>query len=146
MINYSLPDRYIGGQIMAVSGPLARSIKDLELGYDAMRQPNYDDPWWTPLSNDLPPLNKKIALLSEIKGMKISKEVKLNLLDVAKKLDKECWIVDQVVGPNFEEIAHYQAVLWLAEFRRSSGKVIFDEKDEEAIFVFDQMSKKCPGH
>ena len=50
MINYSAPDRYIGGQIMAVSGPLARSIKDLELGYDAMRQSNYDDTWWTPLS------------------------------------------------------------------------------------------------
>ena len=144
MINYSAPDRYIGGQIMAVSGPLARSIKDLELGYDAMRQSNYDDPWWTPLSNDLPTLNKKIALLSEIKGMKISKEVKSNLLDVAKKLEKEGWIIDEVEGPNFEEIAHYQAVLWLAEFRRSSGKAIFDEKDEEAMFVFDQMSKKCP--
>jgi len=75
MINYSMPDRYIGGQIMAVSGPLARSIKDLELGYDAMKQPNYDDPWWTPISQDLPTLNKKIALLSEIKGLKISSKV-----------------------------------------------------------------------
>ena len=83
MINYSAPDRYIGGQIMAVSGPLARSIKDLELGYDAMRQSNYDDPWWTPLSNELPTLKKRIALLSEIKGMKISKEVKSNLLDLS---------------------------------------------------------------
>ena len=60
MINYSAPDRYIGGQIMAVSGPLARSIKDLELGYDAMRQSNYDDPWWTPLSNELPTLKREL--------------------------------------------------------------------------------------
>ena len=80
-------------------------------------------------------------MLSEIKGMKISKEVKSNLLDVAKKLEKEGWIVDEVEGPNFEEIAHYQAVLWLAEFRRSSGKAIFDEKDEEAILFLIKCQK-----
>jgi amidase len=30
--NFSGPDRFIGAQLMAVSGPLARSIEDLELG------------------------------------------------------------------------------------------------------------------
>ena len=144
MINYTTPDRYIGGQIMAVSGPLARSIKDLEMGYNAMRQANYDDPWWAPISHHLPVLNKKIALLTKIKGMSISSEVKSNLLDVAKQLEKEGWIINEVEAPDFEEIAHYQAVLWLAEFRRTSAKAILDENDEEAIFIFKEMSKKCP--
>ena len=64
MINYSTPDRLIGGQIMAVSGPLARSIKDIDLGLKAMSMENYDDPWWSPISNQLPKLPKKIALLT----------------------------------------------------------------------------------
>ena len=144
MINYTSPDRYIGGQIMAVSGPLARSIKDLEMGYNAMRQENYDDPWWVPISENLPPLNKKIALLTDIKGMKITEEVKQNLIEVAKHLENIGWVIENISGPDFEEIAHYQAVLWLAEFRRSSAKLIFEENDEEAIFVFEEMSKKCP--
>jgi amidase len=57
MINYTTPDRHIGGQIMAVSGPLARSITDLELGLNAMSMEDYDDPWWSPipLSFDMPP-------------------------------------------------------------------------------------------
>ena len=61
MINYTTPDRHIGGQIMAVSGPLARSIKDLELALKVMSRENYDDPWWTPLPFTLPMPKKKIA-------------------------------------------------------------------------------------
>ena len=44
---------------MAVSGPLARSIKDLELGVKVMSRENYDDPWWTPLPFSLPMPEKK---------------------------------------------------------------------------------------
>ena len=44
MFNYTTPDRHIGGQIMAVTGPLARCIKDLEIALKAMSLENYDDP------------------------------------------------------------------------------------------------------
>ena len=144
MINYSAPDRLIGGQIMAVSGPLARSIKDIDIGLQAMSMENYDDPWWTPVSKQLPKLSKKIALLTKIKGLKIETPVIENLKDVAKKLENLGWIIDEVEGPDFEELAHYQAVLWLAEFRRSSAKAIVNEDNADALFVFEQMSKKCP--
>ena len=65
MINYTTPDRHIGGQIMAVSGPLARSIKDIEIGLKAMSQENFDDPWWTPIPFSFEMPIKKIALLSK---------------------------------------------------------------------------------
>ena len=54
------------------------------------------------------------------------------------------WIVEEVTGPDFEELAHYQAVLWLAEFRRTSGDAINKEDNKDASFIFEQMSKKCP--
>ncbi len=144
MINYSAPDRFIGGQIMAVSGPLARSIKDLDIGLQAMSVGNYDDPWWTPVSFELPPLPKKIALVTEIKGLKTEKIIVDNLNLVAKELEKLGWDIENVEGPNFEKTAHYQAVLWLAEFRRSSAEAIAKENDPGANFVFNEMSKKCP--
>ena len=144
MINYSAPDRLIGGQIMAVSGPLARSIKDLDIALQAMSMENYDDPWWTPVSKKLPELPKKIALVTQIKGLKIKNSVVDNLKLVAKKLENSGWEIEEVDGPDFEEVAHYQAVLWLAEFRRSSGMAIKNENNADALFVFEQMSKKCP--
>ncbi len=144
MINYSAPDRLIGGQIMAVSGPLARSIKDIDIGLQAMSMENYDDPWWTPVTNQLPKLSKKIALVTQIKGLKIKNVIIDNLKDVARKLENIGWIVEEVESPDFEELAHYQAVLWLAEFRRSSGNAIINEDNADALFVYEQMSKKCP--
>jgi amidase len=46
--NAALPERTIGPQISAVSGPLARTIADLRIALAAMS--NYDarDPWWVP--------------------------------------------------------------------------------------------------
>ncbi|MFN3281707.1 MAG: amidase family protein, partial [Tabrizicola sp.] len=46
--NATAGDRLIGGQLMAVSGPLARSAADLRLGLTALSQPDPRDPWWTP--------------------------------------------------------------------------------------------------
>ena len=144
MINYTTPDRLIGGQIMAVSGPLARSIKDLEIGLEAMSMENYDDPWWTPIDPKLPKLEKTIALVTRIKGLITEKAVTDNLIKVANQLEDLGWKIEEVEGPDFQELAHYQAVLWLAEFRRTSATVIQKENDSESIFVFEQMSKKCP--
>lgn len=41
-------DRHLGGQLMAVQGPLARSIGDLRLAFAAMAARDIRDPWWTP--------------------------------------------------------------------------------------------------
>ena len=46
--NPGLPERAIGAQIEAVSGPLARTIKDLRLSLAAMSARDPRDPWWVP--------------------------------------------------------------------------------------------------
>ena len=43
--NAALPERAIGGQIMAVSGPIARTVHDLRLGLASMAAPDARDPW-----------------------------------------------------------------------------------------------------
>ena len=46
--NASLPERTIGPQISAVSGPLARTIADLRIALAAMSAKDVRDPWWVP--------------------------------------------------------------------------------------------------
>ena len=144
MINYTTPDRHIGGQIMAVSGPLARSIKDLELGLKVMSKENYDDPWWTPLPFSLPMPEKKIALLKKIEGLKIDPIITAELDLVAKRLEDSGWVIEEPKAPNFQEAAKFQATLWLGEFRRTGGEAITKENDPDSNFIYSQMSRRCP--
>ena len=144
MINYTTPDRHIGGQIMAVSGPIARSVIDLEIGLQAMSLENYDDPWWTPVPFKFERVPKKIALITEIPGLKIDPIIKEELNFVAKLLEEAGWIIEQPKAPDFEEAAKFQATLWLGEFRRTGGEAIKRENDPDANFIFDQMSRRCP--
>ena len=144
MINYTTPDRHIGGQIMAVSGPLARSIKDLELALKVMSRENYDDPWWTPLPLSLPMPEKKIALLKKIEGLKIDPIISAELDIVAKRLEDSGWVIEEPKAPNFQEAAKFQATLWLGEFRRTGGEAITKENDPDSNFIYSQMSRRCP--
>ena len=144
MINYTTPDRHIGGQIMAVSGPLARSIKDLELALKVMSKENYDDPWWTPLPLSLPMPEKKIALLKKIEGLKIDPIISAELDLVAKRLQDSGWVIEEPKAPNFQEAAKFQATLWLGEFRRTGGEAITKENDPDSNFIYSQMSRRCP--
>ena len=144
MINYTTPDRHIGGQIMAVSGPLARSIKDLELALKVMSKENYDDPWWTPLPFSLPMPEKKIALLKKIEGLKIDPIISAELDLVAKRLEDSGWVIEEPKAPNFLEAAKFQATLWLGEFRRTGGEAITKENDPDSNFIYSQMSRRCP--
>ena len=144
MFNYTTPDRHIGGQIMAVTGPLARCVKDLEIALKAMSIENYDDPWWTPIPFSFPMPEKKVALLTKIEGLNIDPIIINELKIVARKLEESGWVVEEPKAPNFQEAANFQATLWLGEFRRTGGEAISRENDPDANFIYSQMSKRCP--
>src|SRR3954466_11105226 len=56
--NAALPERGIGPQITAVSGPLGRTIGDLRIALAAMSAPDVRDPWWVPAPPAGPPSRK----------------------------------------------------------------------------------------
>lgn len=144
-LNASGAERHIGGQLMAVSGPIARTIADLELGLAAMSAADLRDPWWTPAPLNLGAAReKRAALCIAPDGMHVDATIVDALNDAAARLKSAGWIVDEVACPSFAEPAKLQAVLWLAEFRRSGLEALAQEADPDASFVFEQMQKLCP--
>lgn len=143
-VNLSAPDRLIGGQLMAVSGPLARTIKDLRFGYQSMAKTDVRDPWSVPVEFELPPQPKRAALTIAPDDLKVDQRVKSALGDAAIRLERAGWTVEEVKPPSFREPARLQAMLWLAEFRRTSAAAVELEADPDASFIYEQMSRLCP--
>ncbi len=142
-MNFTGPDRHVGGQLMAVSGPIARSIDDIRIAFEAMAAEDLRDPWWTPVPTELPLKRKRAALTINPDGLDVVPEVEQTLRDTGKKLEEAGWEVVEADCPSFRKPALLQARLWLAEFRRNP-QVISDENDPDANFVYAQMDELCP--
>lgn len=146
-LNQSAPDRHIGAQLMAVSGPLARTMADVRLGFEVLSGEDHRDPWWVPVPLELPAQPKRAALDVAPEGLKVDATVAAALNKAARDLEDAGWTVEEVTCPGFREPARLQATLWLAEFRRTGAAAMEDENDPDAKFVYEQMVRLCdePG-
>src|SRR5580698_1466142 len=73
--NAALPERTIGPQIAAVSGPLARTIGDLRISLAAMSARDLRDPWWVPAPLEGFPLPLLAAMCIRPGGMPTATDV-----------------------------------------------------------------------
>lgn len=142
--NASGPERHVGGQLMAVSGPIARTLGDLRLAFSAMSARDIRDPWWAGVPFDGPPVAKRAALCLQPDGMDVQPEVLAALRDGARRLEAAGWQVEEAQSPPLREPADLQAILWLAEFRRGGNAALAKEADPDAMFVYAQMEALCP--
>lgn len=114
--NASLPERSIGGQITAVSGPLARTVADVRLALAAMSQRDPRDPWWVPAPLEGPAVLRRAAICLRPGGLETAKEVSDAVADAGKRLERDGWTIEEVTDiPPFEEAAEWQIKLWLAD-------------------------------
>ncbi|MBU8540510.1 amidase family protein [Falsiroseomonas tokyonensis] len=142
--NASGAERHVGGQLMAVSGPIARTIADLRLSFAAMSQRDVRDPWWVEAAHAGPPVEKRAALCIRPEGLATVPEVEAALRDAARRLEADGWVVEEVDCPPLREPASIQAMLWLAESRRGANAAYRQEADPDADFVLAQMEALCP--
>jgi len=142
--NASGAERHIGGQLMAVSGPIARTIADVRLGFAAMVARDIRDPWWVGVPFDGPAAPKRAALCIAPDGMTVQPAVEAALRDAAKRLEAAGWTVEEAEAPPLREPAALQAMLWLAESRRGLNAALVKEADPDATFVFGIMEELCP--
>jgi amidase len=114
--NPGLPERTIGPQISAVSGPLARTIGDLRIALAAMSAKDFRDPWWVPAPLEGPAMEKRAALCLNPDGLETVSEVKAAVADAGKRLERAGWTVEEIATtPPLREPAEHQTRLWLGD-------------------------------
>ena len=127
-------ERTIGGQIMAVSGPIARTIDDLRLGLLAMSRRDARDPWWVQAPLTGPDLPRRVAMCLRPDGLDTQPEVCTALLDAAARLRDAGWVVDEVAElPSLKDALAIQITLWMGDGYDALVKAAQAEGDPGAI-------------
>ncbi|WP_299873539.1 amidase [uncultured Sulfitobacter sp.] len=139
--NASGPDRHVGPQLMAVSGPHARSVADVAMTLEVMAAPSVEDPWHMPVPLRGPAYEKRAALCVRPEGLETHPLVEAALRDAAARLMDAGWQVDEVDSPPFRAPARLQAQLWMAEMERGAKAAVAAEADPDATYVLAEMYK-----
>lgn len=127
-------ERAIGGQIMAVSGPIARTVKDLSIALTAMSAPDARDPWWVPAPLIGPERSRKAALCTHPDGMNTDPAIVSALQDAASKLKDAGWIVEEIHDlPPIKSMMTNQILLWMGDGYDAMVKAAAEENDIGAI-------------
>jgi amidase len=149
--NAALPERSIGPQISAVSGPLARTVGDLRIALAAMSAPDMRDPWWVPAPLEGPDMPKRAAVCLAPDGLEPVAEVKAAVADAAKRLERAGWVVEEITAtPPLREAAELQTKLWIGDGYEAQLEAAEREGDPGAlaclrgnrakVFPFDAMT------
>jgi amidase len=149
--NPALPERTIGPQISAVSGPLARTVGDLRLALEAMSAKDVRDPWWVPAPLEGPPMPKRVALCLNPDRLDPVAEVVAAVADAGKRLQRAGWTVEEIADtPPMREAADWQTKLWLGDGYEAQLEAAEKEGDPGAlaclrgnrtkVFPFDQAA------
>jgi len=138
--NASGPERGIGPQLMAVSGPIGRTIADLRLGLAAMAAPDIRDPWWVPAPLEGPPVRRHAALCLRPGGMATVPAVEAALLDAGRRLEAAGWTVERIEDtPSFQEATDLQVRLWLGDGFDAMLDAAEREGDPGALAILGSM-------
>ena len=142
--NATSPERGIGPQLMAVSGPIGRTIADLRAGLAAMAAPDARDPWWTPAPLEGPALPLHAAVCLRPGGLPIVAEVEAALLDAARRLADGGWSVEEIEDtPSLHEAAELQERLWLGDGFGALAEAAAREGDPGALAVVAAFRAKA---
>ena len=132
--NAALPERPIGPQISAVSGPLARTIGDIRIALAAMSARDYRDPWWVPAPLEGPAMPKRVAMCLNPDGLDPVPEVRAAVADAGKRLERAGWIVEEIANtPPLREAADLQTKLWLGDGYEAQLEMAEREGDPGAL-------------
>lgn len=90
-------------QLMAVNGPMARSMRDLRLGLEVMSQGDPRDPVWTPAPFEGPPAPRRAALVAAPEGIAVHPACAEAVRAAGRHLEAAGYSVEAVEPPHFRE-------------------------------------------
>jgi amidase len=131
-------DRPITAQLMAVQGPLARSVGDLRLGLQAMAQEDPRDGCWMPVPLDGPPLRRplRVAIAPSPFGDE-APEVSAAVTAAGRWLADAGFSVEEVVPPHLGEAADLWHRLVINEEKRTLAPAIRKFGDAKSRYNLD---------
>lgn len=144
--NASSPERPIGPQITAVSGPLARTVHDLRLALAAMSRPDGRDPWWVPapLEGPPPPRPIRVAVCADPFGDGVHPQVKAAVENAAAWLSDAGYAVEAVALPQAAEAAELWNLLVISDARRAMAAAIAEHGDLAVRTAYAGMNAAAP--
>jgi len=132
--NPCLPERTIGPQIEAVSGPLARTIRDLRISLAVMSARDARDPWWVPAPLEGPAIPKRAALCLNPEGLDPTPDVRAAVADAGERLKRAGWTVEEIPDtPPLREAADWNRKLWLGDMYETQLATAEKEGDPGAL-------------
>jgi amidase len=102
-------------QLMAVHGPLARSVGDLRVALAAMAQGDVRDPWWVPAPLVGPPPERPVRVAVMDSESQLDAGIADALTQAAKWLEDAGYAVEHPASPSINEAAHLWSTLVLNE-------------------------------
>ena len=128
-------ERPISAQLMAVQGPLARSVADLRRGLVAMAKPDARDPTWMPAPLEGPPLKRPIGVaLAPCPFGDEAPEVSAAVRTAGRWLADAGYAVEEVSPPRILEAADIWHRVVINEQRRGFASAVQKLGDSKSRF------------
>lgn len=143
MFNQTGGDRPIGAQLMAVSGPLARSVDDLRLALEGMSGYAADDPWSVPMPLRGPDFNRRVALVTHPGGINTDPRIVADLERSAEIFRAAGWTVEAPDIPEIHEAVDLQIDLWLSDDHAAKLAAARQENDPGAIALLEHYADRA---
>lgn len=142
--NASQAERLIGPQIMAVSGPIARTIADLRAGLEAMAAHDPRDPWWVPAPLQGSARPRRAALCRHPSGLVTVPGVDAALVDAARRLEDAGWHVEEIDDtPSLREATDLEIQLWLGDGFETLAQAVAQEGDAGALAIVNAFRTRA---
>lgn len=124
----------MGAQLMAVQGPLTRSIRDARLALAVLAGGDRRDPRWVDVPLEGPPAAKRVALMAEPEGAATLPELAEAARTAARHLQRAGYVVEEVNPPDFADAA----ALW----NRIAGTDVLPALQPNVTKYADEKAKR----
>lgn len=127
----------VASQLMAVQGPIARTVRDAELAFAAMAVPHIDDPRTGMLPHRWPPAPRRAAVLGRSAWPDCHSSATRAVEQAAQALAGAGWEVEEAVPPGLEELHRMWAAITIPDLMSALEPVLGKAGDPNIVTAVD---------
>lgn len=137
--NPSAAPRRIASHLMAVQGPLTRSVRDARLALSVMAARDVRDSSWTPapLTGDPLPRPIRAALVTEVDGIEIDPAVVAAVREAGACLAAAGYQVEEITPPSLARVSEVWHPIGLTDFHYSLRPYLAESGDPGIARFFE---------